>query len=109
MASQLDLENNRIIIYAHIFDGHSSCDDFVVQKLKKFVIHEYTHYLDKDDELSFIAHLKYLDETTAIIGEHILPKMIWGKRNPMVLRQLTRSEKQKARKIQRFILQNRNH
>jgi len=107
IASFLDYDKNKIVIYAHVFDGHETCDDFVTQKLKRLVIHEYTHQLDQYDELSAVARLKNF-ETTAIIGENILPKMIWGKRNSMVLRHLTRAERPKAAKIRRFIFQNRN-
>lgn len=105
-ASQLDFDQNKITIYSHIFDGHS-CDDFVTQKLKKFVMHEYTHHLDQNGDLSKIVHAKNM-EVTAITGENILPKMVWGKRNPMVLRELSKKEKKEAKKLQRFIFKHKN-
>ena len=107
MASALDYDSNKIVICDHIFDGHESCDDFVTQKLKKLVVHEYTHSLDQYNHLSDVAHTKNM-ETTAIIGENILPKMVWGKRNPMVLRQLTKDEKKKSNKMRRFIFKYKN-
>jgi len=107
MASALDYDNNKIVIYDHIFDGHASCDDFVTQKLKRIVVHEYTHHLDQNNQLSDMVHTKNL-ETTAIIGENILPKMIWGKRNPMVLRELTKEENKKSNKLRKFIFKYRN-
>ena len=107
MASTLNYDTNKIVIYSHIFDGHASCDDFVTQKLKKLVVHEYTHNLDQYNQLSKVAHTKNM-ETTAIIGENILPKMAWGKRNPMVLRQLTKDEKKKANKMRRFVFKYKN-
>lgn len=106
VASYLDYDQNKIVIYRHVFDGHAACDDFVTQKIRKYVVHEYTHYLDQNSQLSDIAHTTN-PETTAIIGENILPKMVWGKRNPMVLRELARKEKEKAKRVQRFIFRSR--
>lgn len=106
-ASQLDFEQNTITIYSHIFDGHASCDDFVTQKLKKFVVHEYTHHLDQNEDLSSLVRAKNM-EVTAIMGENTLPKMVWGKRNPMVLRELSKKEKKEAKKLQRFIFKHKN-
>ena len=102
IASQLDFDQNKITIFSHIFDGHATCDSFVIQKLKRLVTHEYTHHLDQNNDLSNIASTKNM-ETTAIIGENTLPRMVWGKRNPMVLRELTRKEKKKAAKLRRFV------
>ena len=107
MASRLDFEQNNITIYSHIFDEHASCDNFVTQKLKRLVVHEYTHHLDQTGYLSKIIHAKNM-EATAITGENILPKMVWGKRNPMVLRELNRNEKKGSARLRRFIFRYKN-
>ncbi|MEI7750278.1 MAG: hypothetical protein WCJ25_04750 [Candidatus Moraniibacteriota bacterium] len=105
-ASQLDYDTNEITVYSHVFDGHASCDDFVTGKLKRLVVHEYTHVLDADGRVSAVAHTKNM-ETTAIIGENVLPKMIWGVRNTSVLRQLTRDEKKHTARVRRFLSKDR--
>lgn len=104
MASQFDPDTDTITIYAKVFADHPTCDVFVRNKTKRYVVHEYTHYADFHYPLSEAVHAKNL-ETTAIMGEHILPKLVWGKRNPRVIRNLSREEKWHARALKEFFVQ----
>jgi len=109
LASYTDLDNNEIVIYSKIFEDHDRCDGFVTNKLKRLIVHEYTHYIDgnKDFELSSLVGTENL-EKTAVIGEHIFPKLVWDKKNTRVIRPLTKNEKKKAMLIRNFILKNKN-
>jgi hypothetical protein len=109
LASYTDLNKNEIVVYSKIFEDHSRCDGFVANKLKRLIVHEYTHYIDgnKDFYLSGLVGTENL-EKTAIIGEHIFPKLVWGKKNTRVIRPLTKDEIKKAKMIRAFILSYHN-
>lgn len=105
LASYVDLDKSEIVIYGKIFKDHKRCDGFVTNKLKRYIVHEYTHYIDgnRNFELSSLVETENL-EKTAIIGEHIFPKLVWGKKNTRVIRPLTKNERKKAKIIKELIL-----
>ncbi len=106
MASQFDSDIKTITIYSQVFADHEKCDAFAYNKTKRYLVHEYTHYLDFNYPLSEAVHANNL-ETTAIMGENILPKLVWGRRNPMVIRPLTKKEKHHSAILRRFFIEHK--